>query len=323
MGTRLVKTQWIHTPAESSQRYVEYAQQIKDSPGLDYGCVMDNDVVPLHAGEIECVIARPGHGKTAWMSYRARRAAQQIVQRGEADKKVVLYFTWETPIEQLEANIQSGNSYTVSDVAWGKVDMDSLKADSMNRVDLPIWIGGKSILDRNSRGPRMNIDQVFENIRSLKEDFGVEPALICLDYLQIIPVEGKHDRASEVAEATYQAKELLIDVGCPGILGIQAKAAVDQKGGMKEPDMGDAFYTSVVDHVADKIFGVVKPVKVANIGDSVTLAGRECTIDDNTFVIKMSKQRMEKGYGKWVVSFDMATMELKDYAEAEFHGGSI
>jgi replicative DNA helicase len=308
-------TNFIFTPAESTVRYIDYANSLREGEGLDYGCLMDKEVVPLRPGEVEFVIARPGHGKSAWLAYRARRAAQQIIERGEQDKRVVLYFSWEQPIEQMEANFQAGEGYTVSDIAWGRADMERVKTKAMNRVNLPIWLGGKSLADKNQRGPRMTIDKVFEGIRGLKDEYNVEPALICFDYLQIIPVEGKVDRQTEVTEATYQVKEVAIDVGCPAIVGVQAKTAVDSKG-LKIPDMGEAWYTSATDHVGDKIFGVMKPIKAKKEGDVIDYAGSHYTVDDYLFLIKMTKQRMEKGYGQWAVRFDMSTVGLTDYQTA-------
>lgn len=305
-------TNFIYTPAESTTRYIQYAERLRLDAGLDYGCVMDNDVIPLRPGEVEFVVARPGNGKSAWMAYRARRAAQQIVDQGLDKTKAVLYFSWEQPIEQMEANFQAGGDYNVSDIAWGRADLESVKNKAISRVELPIWLGGKSIMDTNHRGPRMTISQVFGNIRSLKDDFGVEPALMCFDYLQIIPVEGKKDRHTEVTEATYQVKELAMDVGCPAIVGVQAKSLVDGKGS-KTPDMGDAWYTSAADHVADKGFGISKPIKYVDDGEFVPFNGNEYRVDDNLFFVKMYKQRMEKGHGKWAVNFNMATMEITDY----------
>jgi replicative DNA helicase len=303
---------FIYTPAESTTRYIQYAEALQQGEGLDYGCILDQAVVPLRPGEVEFVVARPGHGKSAWMAYRARRAARQLIARGEDKKKVVLYFSWEQPIEQMEANFQAGLDYTVSDIAWGRADIEHVKTKAMERVKLPIWLGGKSLADKNQRGPRMTIDAIFEGIRSLKDEFGVEPALICFDYLQIIPVQGKTDRQTEVTEATYQVKEVAIDVGCPAVVGVQAKTAVDAKG-VKIPDMGEAWYTSATDHVGDKIFGVMKPIKMMDEGRDLEFGGHHYTVDDNLFLIKMTKQRMEKGHGKWAVHFDMSTMELKDY----------
>jgi hypothetical protein len=313
---------FIFTPAESTKRYINYAHLLRDKPGLDYGCAMDKRVIPLRPGEGEFVIARPGHGKSAWMAYRARRAAAQLIERGETDK-VVLYFSWEQPIEQIEANFQAGPDYTVSDIAWGRADLEMVTEKALSRVDLPIWLGGKSVADENTRGPRMTIGQVFENIRSLKEDFGVTPALICIDYLQIIPVDGKNSRENEVTEATYQLQELSIDCACPYVAGVQAKGSVDGKG-IRIPDLGDTWYTSAVDHVASKVFGVMKPAKYKTYlrevadkdGDAtpavINFAGHDHLVDDSLFLVKMVKQRMEKGYGEWALDFNMATMELAD-----------
>lgn len=303
---------FIKTPAESNAAFIKYAETIRETPGIDYGCVLDKKVIPLRPGDVLAIVARPGHGKSAFMAYMSRRAAYQIVKQGKEDQEVVLYFSWEQPVEQMEANFQAGSDYSVSDIGWGRADIETVISKSLNRVNLPIWVGGKSLSDANKRQSPMTIDAIYQEIRELKNDYGVVPKLICLDYLQIIPVPGKNDRHTEVTEATYQAKELAMDVGCPIIFGVQAKAAVDSTAS-KIPGLGDAYYSSAVEHVADKQFGLLKPIKVHEAGRKIQVSGHDYTVDDNLLLIKMSKQRMEQGAWTFVVNFDMSRMVMSDY----------
>lgn len=313
---------FIHTPAQSTSSFLEYAEMLRTKQSITFGCVMDNKVIPPHPGDLISFVARPGHGKTAFLSYMARRTAQSILSEGKYNLnqddtgEVVLYISWEQSIEELEANMQAGAGYTVSDVAWGRADMDIVIKNSFSRPRTPIWLVGKSIKDANKRMPPMTFDIIYENIQSLKNDFNVVPKLICMDYLQIIPVEGRMKRHEVVSEATYKMKQLAIDVACPIFVGVQAKEAVD-KTNSKIPGSGDCYYTSALDHVVDKNFGLLKPVKQFDRGDTITLVGREYIVDDNLLLINMTKQRMDIGDWKWAINFDMAALNVWDFGAVD------
>jgi len=112
---------FLHPPAESTTRYVQWYEKLLNTPGIDYGCVMDKRVIPLHRGDVMAVLARPGHGKSSFMAYMAKREANKIIDRKTEKDECVIYVSWEQPIEELEAFFQSGANYNSTDLAWGRV----------------------------------------------------------------------------------------------------------------------------------------------------------------------------------------------------------
>jgi hypothetical protein len=309
---------FIRTPAQSTSSFLQYAEQLRTKQSLTFGCVMDNHVIPPHPGDVISIVARPGHGKTAFMSYMARRAAKTILDEGKYSlsedniSEVVLYVSWEQTCEEIEANMQAGDDYSVSDIAWGRADMDVVRKKAFSRPETPIWLVGKSIEDANKRMPPMTFDIIYDNIQGLKEKFNVVPKLICMDYLQIIPVPEKRTRLDEVSEASYKTKQLAIDTACPILIGVQAKEAVD-KSVSKIPGLGDCYYGASISHVVDKNFGLFKPIKVYDKGKSISLNGIPYSIDDFLLLIEMSKQRMDQGSRKWAINFDMSKMAVWDF----------
>jgi replicative DNA helicase len=309
---------FIRTPAQSTSSFLEYAELLREKQSLTFGCVMDNHVIPPHPGDVISIVARPGHGKTAFMSYMARRAAQIILDEGKYSlnendtSEVVLYVSWEQSTEEIEANMQAGQDYSVSDIAWGRADMDIVRKKAFGRPQTPIWLVGKSIQDANKRMPPMTFDIIYDNIQGLKEKFNVVPRLICMDYLQIIPVPEKSTRLDEVSEAAYKTKQLALDTGCPIFIGVQAKEAVD-KSASKIPGLGDCYYGASISHVVDKNFGLFKPDKVYDKGKDIGLNGTPYSVDDYLLLIEMSKQRMDQGSRKWAINFDMSKMEVWDF----------
>lgn len=316
---------FIHTPAQSTTNFLEYAEMLRVKQSLTFGCVMDNHVIPPHPGDVIVIVARPGHGKTAFMSHMARRGAKTILDEGKYSlseddtSEVILYVSWEQSIEEIEANMQADQDYSVSDIAWGRANMNIVRKKAFGRPKTPIWLVGKSIKDANKRMPPMTFDIIYENIQRLKENFNVVPRLICMDYLQIIPVPEKRTRLDEVSEAAYKTKQLAIDVGCPIFIGAQAKEVVD-KTGSKIPGLGDCYYGSSIAHVADKTFGLLKPIKYYERGQSIGLNGVPYDITDVLLFVEMSKQRMDQGARKWAINFDMARMEVSDFDQ---YGGLL
>lgn len=303
---------FLHNPAESASNYVRWVEWMQGQPKIDYGCVLDKHLIPLHPGDLMAVLARPGHGKSSFMAYMARRAARSISDRHE-QKKCVIYVSWEQSVEEIEAFFQSGSHYNSTDLAWGHASLDVVKQRAMKRVNLPIWLIGYSISDSDKRKPNMTIDAVYAAIRSMKQEYGYEPLLICLDYLQIIPVSGAKERIHQVSEATIQAKHLAMDIGVPIIAGVQASRDADKRG-VQIPNMSDAQWSSAIEQTADKQLALFRPSKIMEIGSPVDIANHTYTVDEHLMIIKLLKQRFDVGYGVWPVHFEPETLIVSDYS---------
>jgi len=310
---------YLFTPAETASRFVEYAQWMIDDPGLDWGVSeLDKRAIPLRPGEIEAYIGRPGHGKTSVLAYRAARAAKQIIQRGTQENEVVVFISYEQPVEQIEASIQAqmGGGFSVSDVGWGRVDMEAVRRQSIKRPQLPVWFMGKSLLDRGKRVPPMYIDTVYKELLNMERDYGKIPVLICFDYLQIMPIRDKKDRAGEVAEACYQLEDLAVTLACPACVGAQAKTGVESSAS-KIPTLADAYYTAVLDHIASKSYGLFKPCRAVlpEMRAEIEVGGIEYSTQtdwyQHLFFLKMNKQRFEHGSYLFPCHFDMSTLDFR------------
>lgn len=304
---------FVHKPDDLAQSYVNWAERLQNEPGIDYGCVLDKFILPLHPGDLMAVVARPGHGKSSFMAYMAKRTAENIAKRGET-KEVVVYVSWEQSVEEIEAFFQSGRTYSSTDMAWGKVPMDKIKTGAVKRVNLPIWLFGESKRHEGKKRPKMSIDYVYAAIESMQQDYGVRPVLMCLDYVQIMPTSPNANKTEQVDEAIRQAKELAIRMGLPIIIGVQASRKVDSYNN-QIPTMSDAQWSSSIEQVADKQIAVWRPIKSSDPDSAPTISvgGVTYTNDEDLFVIRLLKQRFAVGYGAWAVRFKPQTLELNDY----------
>ena len=308
---------FLHSPADSSQSYVNVVEQRQGSTGITYGCVMDKQVIPLKKGDLMAVVARPGHGKSSWMAYMAKRTALDISRR-KADDEVVLYVSWEQTIEEIEAFFQSSTTYSSTDVAWGRVPMDEVRRGAIPRAGLPIWMVGLSQRHEGISRPRMYIEYIYAAIEEARETYGKNVVLACLDYVQIIPTRKSVGRMEQVDEAVNGVKELAMHVGTPVIVGVQASRRVDSYD-TKIPAMSDAQWSSAIEQVADKQIALWRPIKSISPDESpyIDLNGVSYKNDSSLLIIRLLKQRFETGAGTWAVNFKPESLEMTDFHRAD------
>ena len=313
----------IHTPADLGAEYLAWAEKIRDDPGIKFGLpAIDNVVIPMRAGELISIIARPGHGKTSLLAYFTRIEAARIRARQKEKQEAAVYVTWEQSAEELEAFFQADGTHSISDIAWGRADIDAIKRQAVKRANIPIWVIGHGIGRAGKKTPRMTPDVVLGAIESMEADFNVRPTLMVFDYMQLVPVPGLSDRVQRVTEVPILIKELALRIGCPAIVGVQARREVDDRA-VKIPEMRDAQWASSIEQTSDKVFGLWRPRMTENEGDIVDIEIGKYVVNDRLLVIRMLKQRGDRGRFTWGMYFEpeylrLAEMELYRAQGAEF-----
>ena len=312
----------VHTPAELSAAYVEWVEQIQADPGIPLGIPGTEDkVIPLRAGNLVVFVARPGHAKTSMMAYLAKKESERIVARGMADRECVVYVTWEQVAEELEAMFQCGKLYSVSDLAWGKVDINVVKRQAVKRAGIPIWVIGHSAERAGQNAPRMFPDAVMDALESMQEDFGIRPTLILFDYMQLIPIREAGERVQQVTEAPVRVKELATRIGAAAVVGAQARQEVDDRN-IKIPGLRDAQWASSIGQTADKLFSLWRPSLTEELGTMIRLeGGHDYEVTDNLLIVRMLKQRFAPGRYTWAMYFDPAYLELAELETRGIHEG--
>lgn len=305
----------VFTPSEISTAYVEYAEKIREHAenGLTWGVPsMDKAIIPLRPGDVVGIIARPGHGKSTLAAYLAKRTAARIAQENGHKKQCVIFCTFEQTVEECEAFFQCGTQYNVSDFAWGKVPMDIIKRNAVSRIDLPVWLMGKSLI-RRREAPRMTPDVIYRAIDSIESDYGVKPALVVLDYIQIVPVAHARERIQQVSEAILKSKELAGDIGAPIAVCVQARREVDTYKS-KIPTAADCQWASAIEQASDKLLGIWRPCLTEQkvMGEMVKVNGQEVQLTQNLFVAKLLKQRWYSAGHVFLLHFDPAAVKLAD-----------
>lgn len=310
--------QLVHTPAELVSEFVAWAEHNQADPGIKFGIPsVDQRVIPMRAGELVSFIARPGHGKTSMLAYLARTVGKRLMADPD-DKRVVVYVTWEQSSEELTSFFLADDTRSVSDVAWGRVDLDAIRAQAIKGVHMPVWVIGHGIGRAGEINvPRMTPEVVLKAIETMEQDHGRKPALILFDYLQLIPVAHGGDRMQQVTEVPILVKELALRVGAPAVVGVQARREVDDRPD-KLPELRDAQWASSIEQTCDKVFGMLRPTLYRQ--DFVQLGDKELKVTENLLLLRMLKQRGDAGSYTWALHFapqyiQLTEMELRAATE--------
>lgn len=312
----------ILSPSEASTAYVSYAEQIKRWPGITWGvAAIDRAMIPMRPGDVVGVLARPGHGKSTLMAYLCRKTAKDIITRGTQDRECVVYCTFEQSCEEIETFFQiDGDAYSASDLAWGRVDLDTVRKGAIKRIGLPVWMMGKSMI-RRGKLPRMTVDNVYRALESMELDHGIKPVLIILDYIQIVPIDKASERTVQVGDAINRAKtDLAMNVGCPIVFGVQAKREIDGRTN-KIPTAADCQWASEIEQASDKLIGQWRPCLTEDV-KTVQVNGHDYPVTDNLLVAKLLKQRGEAAGQTFALFFAPQWVKLAEM-EINYTEGSI
>jgi replicative DNA helicase len=192
------------------------------------------------------------------------------------------------------------------------VPMEVVRRGAVGRIKLPIWLMGKS-LTRRRKTPRMTPDVLYQAIDAIEGDYGIKPALVVIDYIQIVPVERAVDRVQQVSEAIVRAKELAGEIGAPIVVCVQARRSVDTYK-TKIPTAGDCQWASAIEQAADKLIGIWRPCLTEQKfdGEMIRINGQEVQLTQNLFVAKLLKQRWYSAGHVFLLHFDPAAVKLAD-----------
>lgn len=302
----------VHTPAELSDAFVKWAERIQANPGIPFGVqAVDKVVIPFRPGDLIGIVARPGHGKSSLMAYLAREEAERIKERGAAGTEAVVYCTWESAVEELENFFQADDKYSATDIAWGRADLETVRARAIKRVSLPIWVIGHGIGRAGKKMPRMTPEVILGAIETMQQDFGVKPTLMLFDYLQLIPVKHARDRVHQVTEVPIRVKEVGLRIGAPAVVGIQAGRSVDKRA-IPIPEMADCQWGSSAEQASDKLFAAWRPCQSLDDGTPIEIGDEKFTVNDKLLILRMLKQRGDRGRYTWGMYFDPALLKLAE-----------
>jgi len=267
---------------------------------------LDRVMRPVLPGEMVFVNAYTGNGKTAFMQFWARQIVKQLQQRPTLDE-VVVYITWETLVEELGLYDLCGLTGIDASSAWyGDVtdkEVEALRVAAMKRAGMPLWVVGDSLKRRRQHGA-LTMKDVSESLRLVEQEHGVKPAIIYVDYIQIVPpANERDDRRVQVLKNVDAIRQLARDCGAPVVCGCQAGRQVMDRT-FKLPEIGDGQETSRIEQDADKVLALWYPCKSEPDGTHVEEVN--AIVDNRLMIMGIRKQRHAASGQVFPLDFDAA-----------------
>jgi len=205
-----------------------------------------NDLDTLTSGwqdaDLIIVGARPAMGKTAFLLKCIDSALKH------APNKSVQAYSLEMPADQLILRLIA---------IIGHIDATKLKSGQLEDEDWPKLTMAVNTL--NGYGDRLVIDDqaglsptmLRARARRAARRFG-PPALILVDYLQMMRCEGQENRANEIAEISRSLKALAKEMKCPVIALSQLNRGLESRPN-KRPGLADLRESGAIEQDADVI----------------------------------------------------------------------
>ena len=196
---------------------------------------LDRDTGGYRAGTLWVVAARPGMGKTAFLTASARRVAQA----GHG----VLAFSMEVPAEEIHARYLADLSYIAhKPLSFGAIMRGQIDDEDLWRLRNAAKRLGEMPLVSDVAS-RLSVAEIAMRVRAEKERMakrGRRLGVIFVDYLKFVQASDRYrgQRVYEVGEISAGLKQLAKDEGLCVVLLAQLNRAVEARDD-KRPGLSD------------------------------------------------------------------------------------
>ncbi len=219
----------------------KHLEEVKENPEASKGTsssftALDNVIVGLFESDLILVGARPSMGKTAFAMNIATEVARKT-------KKPVCIFSLEMSAEQLAMRVLSSEALIDSyKMRSGKLDPDEWEKIARTAVEL-------AKLDvRIDDTAGISIGQIRSKMRRVKD-----PALVVVDYLQLVSVDDgrrMENRVNEVGAISRGLKQLAKEIKAPVLCCAQLSRSPESRPD-KRPMLSDLRESGQIEQDAD------------------------------------------------------------------------
>ncbi len=199
---------------------------------------LDKLLSGLQPGTLNIVGARPAMGKSAFALGMAVSVARRTNQP-------VLFFSLEMSATELTQRILSAEAQVDSDrMRTGRLqDADWTKiTNAINRLEIPLYIDDTALI---------TVMQIRQKIRRINIADG-PPALVVIDYLQLMGGGTNENRQLEVAEISRGLKLLAREFNIPVVALSQLSRGIEQRQD-KRPVLADLRESGALEQDADVV----------------------------------------------------------------------
>lgn len=199
---------------------------------------LDKLLSGMQPGTLNIVGARPAMGKSAF-------ALGMAVSAARTTNRPVLFFSLEMSAPELTQRILSSEAQVDSDrMRSGRLqDADWTKiTHAMNRLNIPLYIDDT---------PQITVMQIRQKLRRVKVSDS-PPAMVVIDYLQLMGGGNNETRQLEVAEISRGLKMLAREFSIPVVALSQLSRGIEQRAD-RRPIMSDLRESGALEQDADVV----------------------------------------------------------------------
>lgn len=242
--------QAINSTALFSGNYLKRLERLADLSPSDFvgtGLSGFDGKCRFRPGDLICVAARPGMGKSALVGSMAlnmylagKRGLLFTLEMSEnqfADRMVAQY-------SDIELSKFKSGAFT--DAEWQRLQEVLEQLGSNNNLDIDPSEG-------------ITLEHVKNRSRHLKKTKGLDYVII--DYLQLMDLDGLKggNREQQIGSCTRALKALAKELGIPIIFLSQLSRAVETRGGSKRPQLSDLRESGNIENDCDIVVFIYRP----------------------------------------------------------------
>lgn len=216
-----------------------------DITGLSSGIAeLDAKTSGWQPGELIVLAARPSMGKTAL-------ALNFIEAAVMTQDKPSLVFSMEMPADALVMRMLS---------SIGRIDQGRLRNGKLTEEDWPkLEVAARKLKDKKlfiDDTAALTPNEIRARVRRIAREHG-DPAIIMIDYLQLMHVGGSEGRTQEISEISRSMKALAKEYSCPVVALSQLNRGVEQRPN-KRPMNSDLRESGAIEQDADVILFIYR-----------------------------------------------------------------
>lgn len=209
------------------------------SPWLDFN---DRAAGGFHRGRVHVIGGRPGEGKSI-------AGHQATAYAAEAGHPSVIFSMEMGRLEVGGRLLANGSRIDMGEIARGSLAGDSWDrmAEFVSRArDWPLWV-----VDRSN----LTVDYIKSVCRTQKRRRGLD--VVCVDYLQLLSMQGIQSREQQVSEIARQFKNLARELDCAVLLPCQLNRDSAKRG---KPSLADLRESGGIEAHADLVVLLARQV---------------------------------------------------------------
>lgn len=259
---------------------------------------------PLLPWEICAIQAQTSNGKTMFTNFWVRQIAEQL--RRQQRDETIIYVSLEESIEAM-AFSEFGRILETkpADFATGSYKDKHKMLLAKSEIDgIPIWRIANSAQTPED-APQLTLSNIYRAIQELVNGTITgakwKPAVVVVDYLQILPIDPEYKKAKheeqrrlQVDADTGRLRKMTSALQCPILVPLQAKQEL--KGNNPPfmiPGTYDGMETSGIATRFDRIISLWLPKTTYPAGSTVSNKEKTVTlfVEETDAYLKVNKQR--------------------------------